>query len=354
MLSRAVANDVSLDDCEPIVDGGMRSRAELEASGFVIGFGGDLSEEVYRGDPCKHPSLNQSLAKVLVHECPEDAWRQHPKGGAVRLAATEAMEESSLVDQLLTGDIDYSAPEKPAVWRRPAGKPKKGGVQEYDECCYSDWQGFRVIDADSFSKAVARECRDDARANGLMPVLQSTLVSEVEKAKEMRIRLELAGINLRSGQRQVVVYWVEFADDGTPVQCRGKLDHLEGLTVRDLKAVVSLNRRAFARQAYDNGLHIQAAAYTSAVEKITGQYGRVKYEWAIVRKGPMPAAARRKPSGQLKRLGEIEWRYAINMWARCLNTGTWPNYELAGLEPVEAEPWMAARTGELTGEVLDV
>jgi len=334
------------DDDSPVLGGTVMSDDELRERGYVIGFRSDETEEAYRADPCKHPSLNQSLAKVFVREVPEDAWRQHPRGGAVKLAASDAMNRSSLFDQLLTGDIDYTAAEKADVWRTPMGKPKKNGEQDIAECCYSDWQGFRVVDADGFTTKVAQECRDDAKARGLIPVLQAALEAAVKEAEEMRARLELAGIDLRAGKRQVTIYWVEFADDGTPVQCRGKLDQLDGLVVRDLKAVETLNRSAFARTAYTLGWVIQAAAYTSAVERVTGEYGRVKYEWALVRKGEMPAAARRRPSGRLMELGKAEWQFAVNGWARCLKTGFWPGYEMAGLETVEAEPWMVARSEE--------
>jgi hypothetical protein len=334
-------------------DSSLPSRTELEELGYVIRIGGGESESEYRSDPCKHPSLNQSLAKVIARECPDDAWRMHPRGGNIRPEPTDAMDESTLFDQLLTGDIDYSKPEAPSVWQRPRGKPKKNGAQEIDECCYSDWQGFRVIDADSFSTAVVREVRDDAKDKGLIPVLQRDLEEAVGLAQEMRVRLELAGIDLRGGDRQVPIYWVEFADDGTPVQCRGKLDQLDGMTIRDLKAVKSLNRREVARQAFNLGWHIQAAAYKSGVEKITGEYGRVTYEWPLVRKGKMPAAARRKPSGQLLEIGMTEWRFAINTWARCLKAGLFPGYELAGMEAVEAEPWMMERALGLECEVQD-
>lgn len=347
------------------------SKEELEALGYVIRIGGGASEAEYRADPCKHPSLNQSLAKVITRECAEDAWRMHPRGGGVVSETTSAMDESSLFDQLLTGEQDEESEKDDedftrilgvdvagtagveSVWRRAKGKPKKNGDQEFDECEYVDWEGFRIVTAKSFQTACARECRDDGAAKGLRPILREKFEKNIAVASEMRVRLELAGIDLRAGLRQVPIYWVELADDGTPVQCRGKLDMVSGLeelidmTIYDLKAVKSLNRRAVAQQAYNLGWHIQAAAYTSGLEKITGEYGRVKYEWPLVRKGKLPAAARRGPSGQLLAIGMAEWRFAVNTWARCLKDGLFPGYELAGFEHVQAEPWMMARAEEL-------
>lgn len=337
------------------------SHEQLRAEGFVIGFGAE-GEAAYRADPCKHPSLNQSLAKVIARECADDAWRQHPRGGNVRTETTAAMDESSLLDQFMTGDEDEEEDGEverligldterlqgaPCTWRRAKGKAKKDGTQEYDECEYVEWEGYRVIDADSFNTACVRECRDDAKAKRLTPILRRKFDNGVSLANELRVRLELAGINLREGKRQLTMYWVEFSDDGTPVQCRGKLDQLVGLTVRDLKAVKTLNRRAVARMAFELGWLIQAAAYTSGLEKITGEYGRVQFEWPLVRKGQLPAAARRKPSAEMIAIGKAEWRYAVNTWARCLKDGLFPGYELAGIETVVAEPWMMSRIEEL-------
>lgn len=354
---------------EPVANERWRemSHDELRAQGYVIGFGNQTEGE-YRGDPCQHLSLSQSLAKEFVRECPDDAWRQHPKGGNERKKPSKAMEDSSFVDTALTDDdsdvdeglksllatdVNVIAEDQPKVWRRVRSKATKNKSEEIEEIPYNDWQKFRVIDAPDFRNATAKECRDDARKHGLTPMLLKHFVKAAEEAKTMRVRLELAGIDMRKGKRQVPIFWVEFADDGTPVQCRGLLDQLEetndryAYTIRDLKAVKSLNRKTFARTVYECGWHIQHAAYTSGVEKITGEYGRVNFEWAAVRKGDLPAAARRDADGMLKECGRIEWRIAVNGWARCIKAGIFPGYELAGVEHVYAEPWMMARTEEL-------
>lgn len=320
---------------------------ELRALGYVIRIGeNDESEAAYRSDPCKFPSLNSSTAKVIVRECPEDGWRMHPRGGAVRREATAATDDGNLFDRLLTGRLDYAAPDKPSSWTRD-NKSKK----TVDTVYYSDWNGFRVVDADAWTTKIAQEVRDHGREKGLIPILQHKLEEAVSTASEMRARLELAGLNLLEGRQQVPIYWVEFADDGTPVQCRGLIDQLlvrgADYLIRDLKSCESLQRRTFARQAYGYGYLTQAAAYTSGVERITGEFGRVQFEWALVRKGVMPAAARRKPTGELLAIGQAEWRFAINTWAKCLREGLFPGYELAGVEYVHAEPWMLAQAEEL-------
>jgi hypothetical protein len=337
--------EIDLDDVD-LPGSAPMSREELEAAGYVIGFGDPSAD--YFSDPCKHLSLNSSVAKVIARECPEDGWRMHPRGEAIRRPPTDAMDDGSLFDRLLTGGIDYSATDNPAVWTHQS-KSKKTP----DAVGYSDWSKFRVIDADSFKSDVVKLCRDDARSKGLIPVLQEKLVDAAEQASQMRARLALAGIDLLEGRQQVPIYWVEFAFDGTPVQCRGLIDQLierkPRYLIRDLKSCESLQRRKFARQAYELGYLCQAAAYTSGVENVTGEYGRVSFEWALVRKGAMPAAAHRAPTGELLEIGRAEWRYAINTWARCLKDGLWPGYEMAGLEYVHAEPWMMTQAEELGG-----
>jgi hypothetical protein len=38
-------------------------------------------------------------------------------------------------------------------------------------------------------------------------------------------------------------------------------------------------------------------------------------------------------------LGNARWRYAINKWARCINSGMWPGYEEQEVLRVEASSW---------------
>lgn len=321
------------------------TREELEADGYVIRVGGD--EDGYHGDPCKHISLNVSIGKILVTECEEDAMRQHPRLGGKRKKPTAAMQEGSLFDRLLTGSLDYERAETPAVWERPVMSGKK--VKKVDSVCYSDWNGLRVIDADAYTTAVVRECRDDARAKGLQPVLQEELVESVAEAKELLVRLELAGINLQSGQHQVPLYWVEFADDGTPVQCRGMLDQLDNsFTIRDLKKVESLRLEKLSRNTWEYGWDIQAAAYVNGLERITGEYGRVGFEWAFIRVGELPAARKVSLSGYRMELSRRRWRVAVNRWAKCMQTKFWRGYEMDP-QAMSAEPWMDNQVSELEG-----
>ena len=289
-------------------------------------------------------SLNVSIGKVLVTECAGDAYELHPRLGGVRLDSTDAQEEGTVVDVLLTGDgAAFSAAEQSAIWSR-YNKTKK----RVDEVCYSDWNGLRVIDADNFQNYCARECAADARAKGLTPVLQSDLEEASAEAQTLRTKLELAGINLRAGKRQVPIYWVEFADDEdhTPVQCRGKLDQLDGWVIRDLKKVASLQNGRLSRACYDYGWDIQLAAYRRGVEQITGEYGRYRCEWAFVRTGKLPSARKVTPDVYRMELGERRWRLAVNKWSACMKAGLFPGYELDPLS-LTVEPWMAERVGEL-------
>jgi PDDEXK-like domain of unknown function (DUF3799) len=321
------------------------TREELEAEGYVIRIGGDEAD--YFSDPCKHISLNVSIGKILVTECEEDAMRQHPRLGGKRKKTTAAMQEGALFDRLLTGSLDYQQSDSPSVWQRAA----KGG-KKVDTVCYSDWNGLRVIDADAYTTAVVRECRDDAREKGLQPVLQEELVESVAEAKELLVRLELAGIDLQAGKHQVPVYWVEFADDGTPVQCRGMLDQfveqVQRFLIRDLKKLESLRLDKVSRSVWDYGWDIQAAAYVSAIERVTGEYGRVEFEWALIRVGELPAARKVNLSGYRMDLSRRRWRVAVNRWAKCMKTKFWRGYEMDP-QSLAADPWMDNQVSELEG-----
>jgi hypothetical protein len=103
---------------------------------------------------------------------------------------------------------------------------------------------------------------------------------------------------------------------------------------------------------YGRGADIQAAAYLSGAEMVTGEYGGFDFEWACIRVNEMPRARRVPIAPSLLAVGRARWRYAVNLWAKCLKADFWPGYELDP-QRLESEPWMerdvvALENGELT------
>lgn len=272
---------------------------------LITGVGAE-SPAAYHADKCEMPALTQSIAFVLNVKSPLHAWLIHPRLGGKRREATAAMDEGQLIDLLVFGTPG----------------------------------GYEVVDAENYRTKAAQQARDEIRARGLTPVLPHELAAALEAATAIRIRLELAGVDLLTGKQQVPIYWVEEADDGTQVQCRGLLDQLSGLTIRDLKKARSAAPRDIGRHCEKYGYDIQVAAYMSGLSKcIDGSVGRIGFEWVFVEASVPHAVTRAVPAGSMLELGRGRWRRAVNIWARCMNSGMWPGYEENGVFRVEASPW---------------
>lgn len=272
---------------------------------FIVGFGKETAKQ-YHADPCELPALNQTTALILNKKSPLHAWLQHPRLGGKKRVPTAAMNEGKLADSLLFETVG----------------------------------DFEVVDAENYRTKAAQQARDEILGRGVQPVLPHELAEAQSAADAIRVRLALAGLDLMAGKQQVPIYWVETADDGTKVQCRGLLDQLEGLTIRDLKKIKDAAPADLNKHCERYGYDIQAAAYMSGVAQcIPESTGRVKFEWVFIEANEPYAVTRAEPAGSMCALGHARWRRAVNIWAKCLSTGMWPGYEEGGLVRVEASQW---------------
>lgn len=285
----------------------------------------DVSELDYRADRIGYdrPSLNQSIAHILLSESPLHAWQAHPSfGGGRPDEATPDMDRGSLIHTLVLG---------------------KGAT-------------VHVIQADDFRTKLAKEARDEARASGLLPVLERKYAAAMDVASRLTVTIG----PLLKGKSEMMLAWEEDEDGrgnggngGT--LCRAMLDHFDleaegGPTVYDLKTCRSANPRTVARGLLDAGGDVQAAAYTRAIEALhPDDAGRVQFCWIFVETEPPYAVTLARPDNVIKQLGEVKWLRAVETWARCLASGTWPAYG-EGIQTLSPPPWAVA---ELEREVVD-
>ncbi len=321
-----------------------------DEDGYLSGFIRNAAEYYLRGGAhTQHPALNSGTAKLLVRECPEDAWRQHPASGLrVKREQTAAMAAGSVLDSLLTGP----------AWTG------------YNEGGVTHWNGLAILPVEDFRTKYARELKESAEQAGETPVKRKDFAAELAQLDEIRARLELAGVDMSAGERQTAVYWVERASDGSKVQCRGLLDQLilvEGYdesscmpshaTIRDLKRVASLRGDRLARAVDDYGWHIQGAAYKRGVRLAFDQACAIgpvstRFEWAFVRTEPAISVTSKVMGDSMNEVGELEWLLAVDRWAAGLKSGLWTGYE-ADNAPLEATPYMLARSEDARAQLDD-
>lgn len=268
----------------------------------------DVPAAEYHADTLglSRPSLSSSIAHTIVSQSPFHAWLRHPKFGKQAREATADMDNGTLIHALVLGT-------------------------ECEIC---------PIDADNYRTKAAQEQRDAARENGLTPILRRDLDDAQNVARAITEELASLGIDLRGGQREVTVVWEEPSESG-PVVCRGRMDHVEGVTITDLKTCRSAHPRGCTSHVMEYGCHLQAEAYKSALRQLSPEAaGRERFRWVFVETLPAGSPKRvvvtvAEPSGAMRELGSALWRQAVETWGRCLAANVWPAY---AVEPVRLEP----------------
>lgn len=266
----------------------------------------DVPDADYHADPCPAPSLTASVAKVLLEQSPLHAYTIHPKLGGHARASTDEMEHGALVHALLLG----RGPEIVSVEAK-------------------DWR-----------TKVAKAARDEARARGALPVLERHHGRARLAAQKIRERLADLGHEL-GGQSEVTIAWREATPDGD-VWARGRIDHLDGATILDLKTCTSATAGACVRRIIDYGYDVQRAAYVRGLTAIRPELGgRVRFVFAFAEVEPPYGVIVAPLDGVLRDYGERRWVEACERWARALRTGRWFGPE--NPQHFEAPSWLLAR-----------
>ncbi len=208
-----------------------------------------------------------------------------------------------------------------------------------------------VLDFPDYKTKAAQAAKKEAITKGEIPILatkEPNLRANVERVRSTLLKMgyEFDGVS------EAGVSWFETTTDGEDVECWGALDHWRDRqrTILDLKFVRSAHVDACRRHIWFFGGDIQAAAYTSAVEKIHPELtGRVTFVllFAELTSGavtPVPV------KGGFESLGHMRWQRAVDTWDRCLRDGTWPAY-VDGPTQIEPADWMI--TAELMAQAND-
>ncbi len=114
--------------------------------------------DVYQADPCETPSLSSGIASLLLTRSPRHAWTRHPRLNPQQTRSEEAkFDLGTCAHELFLRGLDIA----------------------------------HVVDSDSWRTNAAKDERDQARADGLVPLL----VKDYTRVQEMveAIRSQLPG-----------------------------------------------------------------------------------------------------------------------------------------------------------------
>lgn len=272
----------------------------------------ECSPAEYLADPCASPSLSSSIAHTLVNRSALHAWNEHPKLGRKKRDATKEMDRGGLVHQLLLG----TGP------------------------------GIVIVDAKDWRTKIAKATREEARKTGKLAVLakQFDELRTVTQILERKM-VEEFGLVIDDAT-ELVIEWTESSLIlEKPVLCRAMLDHFSRgrRQIIDIKTCDSAHPRACLAHVINYGYLIQHAAYVSAVSALHPELaGRLDFVFVFVETEPPYVVTPIRLDGQLREIGDMNWRKAVERWGECLAAKEWPPYTREILT-LEAPPYLLNR-----------
>ena len=263
-----------------------------------------ISEAEYHADPCDRPSLSSSLAKVLLNQSPRHAWMQHPQ-----LNPDYRPEENSRFD---------------------LGSAAHALLLEGNQA------KIAIIEADDWRTKKAKEERDIARENGLLPVLAKhdfALKAMVKAAREFIETTELKGI-FADGQPEQTVLWQE-----QNTWCRARPDWLtdDHKIILDYKTTDSAAPEVFIRQIPRMGYDLQSEFYTRGIYRLFNLMP--VFIFLAQEIDPPYACSLVSLSNAYRDIADAKVERAMELWGQCLSSGNWPSYNTA-IHYAQAPGWM--------------
>lgn len=235
-------------------------------------------------------------------------------------------------------------PSCPATFKWERDNPPEG-KQVFDfgsaahKLVLGDGPDLEIIDAPDWRTKAAKEQRDAARADGLIPVL----VHEYQQVRAMADAITdhpVAADLFRDGQPEVSLFW---RDPRSGVDCRARLDWftanvLGEPVVVDYKTCHSADPRALARSVWSFGYHIQQAWYLEGVEAVD-LADDAGFLFICQEKSPPYPVTVMALDREAVRVGHQRARRARSIFAECLATDEWPGHADRIID-VHAPAWL--------------
>ena len=116
-----------------------------------------------------------------------------------------------------------------------------------------------------------------------------------------------------------------WTDPETGLLCKCRLDAVKPDTVVDIKTTLDASTKAFARDAYNYGYHVQAAHYLQGVEATTGHHP--KWYFLVIEKKPPYCIHIFPASAKFIEQGTFERAQLMEELKRCSDADAWPSYK---------------------------
>lgn len=272
----------------------------------------------YHADPCATPSLSNSIAKKLIWKSPRHAWQAHPR-------------------------------------LNPRYRPYYDRTKEIGSVAHALFLGVGskivAIDDDDYRAKAAKDARRAAYEAGHLPILAPDLdraQAMVEIARAEFSRYPEIAPAIREGQSELV----GVAREGD-TWLRIMLDRssTDLLTLLDYKTTGNAHPDAAAARISDNDFQMQHPFYVRVLDTLHPEgAGRRRFFFLYQEQDEPFACTVHELEAHHRTIGERQVEAAVQTWARCMATNTWPAYPRV-IHRVEMRPW--AETSWLAREVAD-
>lgn len=261
-----------------------------------------IPEDDYHADPCAVPSLSRSIAHTLVYQSPLHAWCQHPRLNPQHESQeSERFDLGSAAHAMLLGG---SAPK------------------------------IAVIDADDWRTKAAKAARDEARANGLTPILRKhdySVRKMVEAARKAIERSPYAGC-LDDGSSGQTLVWQDGAS-----WCRCLVDRMTAgnSLILDYKTTESAAPSAWSRgHIVQHGYDMQCEWYKQGAEAVFGT--RPSFVFIVQEIHRPYAVSFVTLCESFADVARGKIAFALARWRQAMSSNQWPGYSSFIAEP---PPW---------------
>lgn len=195
---------------------------------------------------------------------------------------------------------------------------------------------IRRIDADSYRTKDAREERDAAYVDGLIPVNDSeveTMLEPLEKIRDAVMNHSIAGQLLTGHKPEVSAFWEERG-----INLKGRFDayHPDRGAIVDLKLLNSARPSEVQKAISDFGYYIQAKTYRNGAHLLTGFVP--DFIFVVAQKTEPYTVSVHRLRPEALEAAQVRIDFALDRYRKAQESGKWPGYERIysqGLTPWE-------------------
>lgn len=283
----------------------------------------DIPMADYLADPCPVPSLSSGLAKTILDESPQHAWNRHSR-----------LNENHSSTFAKTADVGTIAHDV-----------LFGGEGLICEINPEDYISDKGVVPKGWTTNAIKAARDEARSNGLTPILTKDMkgITRMDRAaKSFLENSPLKGV-LDRGKPEMTLIW---SKDGAYFRARPDwLTDDHDIMIHYKTTPGTANPAVWIKRQLINEGYGLAFAFYDIGAKVTLK-NKDCQSYFLVQEQKFPHACSLialDPS-----LYEISMRKAeraMSIWTDCMATDTWPGYSTE-VHYAEATPWQIAQEEE--------